>query len=162
MVTSDNDRDPWLGDEEQDDEAHPAPLDARQAAAWRSRHRAVSPSRVLLWQCMAGWLAVMLTWSLAESSAAPLSVAYGVLAIVLPAFPFAMAIVRGHSLAALVVWEFVKLMLSVMLLLLAPVVLGEVVWLALLAGVIVTINMYWIAPLWLARSGSVQADLKKS
>jgi ATP synthase protein I len=42
------------------------------------------------------------------------------------------------------VWELVKVVLTVALLLVAPRVVVDLNWLALVAGFVVTIKMYWL------------------
>ena len=49
------------------------------------------------------------------------------------------------ALLALVVIEGVKIMLTLALLLAAPIVVAQVNWLALLAGFVVTIKAAWVA-----------------
>lgn len=84
------------------------------------------------------------------------SVAYGFLAAWLPAVLFARLVARrmrmranaGSALVALMVGEGIKIALTVLLLLAAPVVLMQVHWLALLAGFVVTIKAAWLALWW--------------
>ncbi len=60
------------------------------------------------------------------------------------------------ALAGLFVWELVKVVLTVVLLAAAPKVISELSWLALLAGFVVTMKVYWLAWYWSAiRSRSV-------
>lgn len=127
------------------------PLDAQQAQAWRARQTVVSPWRVLRLQGLTGGLMTVLA-ALLFGRAVALSVAWGVLAVVLPAAVFARALVRhmqwrqaGAALAGLFVWEGVKVILTVVLLFLAPQVVKNLDWLALLAGFVVTIKVYWLA-----------------
>ena len=90
------------------------------------------------------------------------SVAWGVVAVVLPSAVFARAWARqmrlvqaGAALAGLFVWELVKIVLTVALLLAAPRLVPHLSWLALLAGFVVAMKVYWVA-MWLhpARSKS--------
>jgi ATP synthase protein I len=46
------------------------------------------------------------------------------------------------------VWQGVKLVLTVLLLALAPRVLSEVSWPALLAGMLLAMKVYWLALAW--------------
>ena len=48
-------------------------------------------------------------------------------------------------LAGLLFWELVKIILTVALLLVAPKVISNLSWLALVAGFVVTIKVYWLA-----------------
>ena len=80
------------------------------------------------------------------------SVAWGSVAVVVPAVVFVRALSRqmrrtqpGSALAGLMVWELVKILLTVALLLVAPKVISELSWLALVAGFVVTMKVYWLA-----------------
>ena len=48
-------------------------------------------------------------------------------------------------LVGLFFWELVKIILTVALLLVAPKVISNLSWLALVAGFVVTIKVYWLA-----------------
>jgi ATP synthase protein I len=49
------------------------------------------------------------------------------------------------SLLALFFWEGVKIVLSILMLVLAPVLLKNLNWLALVAGFVLVIKVYWLA-----------------
>ena len=74
------------------------------------------------------------------------------LAIVVPAALFARGVARnsGHAgyasgaIARLFAWEFVKLVLCIAMLAAAPVLVPNLHWLALLAGMVVTMKTYWL------------------
>jgi ATP synthase protein I len=51
----------------------------------------------------------------------------------------------SSALFGLFVWELVKIVLTVALLLVAPKVVAELSWLALVAGFVVTMKVYWLA-----------------
>jgi ATP synthase protein I len=89
-------------------------------------------------------------WTLA------LSASYGGIAVVLPVTVMIWGMTAGRltrllsvfaksSFLALVFWEGVKLVLSVLMLALAPVVLKNLNWLALVAGFVLVIKVYWLA-----------------
>ena len=59
-----------------------------------------------------------------------------------PGFP------PGAALAGLLLWEGVKLALTVGMLMAAPRFLGALSWPALLIGLVLTIKMYWVGLLW--------------
>jgi len=48
-------------------------------------------------------------------------------------------------LVGLFFWELVKIILTVALLLVAPKLISNLSWLALVAGFVVTIKVYWLA-----------------
>ncbi len=139
-----------LADADRDEEFKP--LNAQEAAAWRARQPGLSPWRVLMLQAMAGAVLVLLVAVLGGKSNLTASVAWGVWAVWLPALVFARALSRqmrqpraGSALVSLFVWEGVKIALTVALLLVAPRVVAELNWLALLAGFVITLKMYWLA-----------------
>ena len=128
------------------------PLSAQEAQIWRQHNPQASPWRVLLLQVGVGALMALLTglftgkWALAASSA------WGSVAVVVPAVVFVRALSRqmrrtqpGSALMGLMVWELVKIVLTVALLLAAPKVISDLSWLALVAGFVVTMKVYWLA-----------------
>ena len=128
------------------------PLSAEQAAAWRRQHPQTSPWRVLGLQVGVGTLMVLLTAGVTGESRLVASVAWGSMAVVIPAMVFVRALSRqmrrihpGSALMGLLVWEVVKIVLTVALLLVAPKVISDLSWLALVAGFVVTMKVYWLA-----------------
>ena len=88
-----------------------------------------------------------------------MSAAYGAIAVIIPASLFARGIMsKFSSLNAAMstfgffLWEAVKLGASLMLIALAPRFIEDVSWLAMLAGLFVTLKMYWLALLLRPRS----------
>jgi len=84
-----------------------------------------------------------------------LSWMYGAMTVVIPAALFARGLTsRTASVNAMaaalgfMVWQGVKWMVSVMFLVLAPRIVPELSWPALLAGLIVTMKVYWLALIW--------------
>ena len=162
-IVSDSDRgkaknqgavDPWGDTDSVDDglEADFKPLTPEQAAAWRQRNPVNSPWRVLALQLLAGVAVATLTGVVSGQTALAASAAWGVVSVVVPGFVFARALSRqmrlkqaGAALAGLFVWELVKVILTVALLLVAPKVVAGLNWLALVAGFVVTMKVYWLA-----------------
>ncbi len=54
----------------------------------------------------------------------------------------------SNALLGFFVWEMVKILLTVALLLVAPIMISDLNWFALVAGFVVTIKVYWLA-MWL-------------
>ena len=136
------------------------PLTPGEAQAWRLRNPAILPWRIIGLQVGIGFVMVLLTWLWAGESQMAASVAWGVLAVVIPAMVFVRALSRqinfGRPKSALVglfFWELVKIVLTVALLLAAPKVITDLSWLALVASFVVTIKVYWLAMMlgWLQR-----------
>jgi len=142
------------GSESADDGLEPdfKPLTPEQAAAWRQRNPVSSPWRVLGLQLLVGLAVAVLTGVVSGQLRLAASVAWGVVSVVVPGVVFARALARqmrlkqaGAALAALFVWELVKIVLTVALLLVAPKVVAGLSWLALVAGFVVTMKVYWLA-----------------
>ena len=99
-------------------------------------------------------LAMSAAWIWGRSSIA-FSLMYGAFAVVLPSALFArgmtsrLASVNAVSAAlSFAVWQGVKMVLTVLLLALAPKVLNEVSWPALLVGLLLTMKVYWLVLAW--------------
>jgi len=128
------------------------PLTAEQAQAWRQHNTMASPWRVLFLQVAVGALLAILTGLVSGQARLAASVAWGAVAVVIPAVVFVRALSRqmrrtqpGSALVGLFVWELVKIILTVALLLVAPKVVSDLSWLALVAGFVVTMKVYWLA-----------------
>lgn len=131
------------------------PLTADQAQLWRAKHPPLPVWPVLLVQALAGLSLVALLAGFASQERVPVvqSALYGVLAAWIPALIFARAELRcrrrgGSAMAglvALMVWEGIKVLLTVVMLLAALKVLAVVHWPALVAGFVVTIKAAWLA-----------------
>jgi ATP synthase protein I len=139
------------------------PLTPQEAQVWRMKNPTTSPWLILAVQVAVAVVLAMLVGVLSDRSAWAWSVAWGGFAVVLPASLFARALSRqmklassNAALAGLFVWELVKVVLTMVLLAAAPKVISELSWLALLAGFVVTMKVYWLAWYWSAiRSRSV-------
>jgi ATP synthase protein I len=130
------------------------PMTAEEARQWRSAHPAVSPWWVIVWQLVAGVVLAVLV-ALWAGKSAGVSAVYGSLAVVFPAALMVRGLQRqravaqpGAAMLGFVIWESVKVALTVALLLAAPKVVSPLNWLALVAGFVVTMKVYWVAA-WL-------------
>ena len=135
----------------EDEEPQIKPLTPEEAAVWRKRQPKMSTGRILVVQALFGAVVALLAWWIA-GRAAGWSAAYGALAIVVPAALFARGVARNSGSAAstpgaiarLFAWEFVKLVLCIAMLAAAPFLIPNLHWLALLAGLVVTMKTYWL------------------
>lgn len=144
------------------------PLTAGEAQQWRKRHPQLPVSRALMWEAFVGVVVAVLAWLFTRRAAVGWSAAYGALAGVLPAAVAAWGTSRwarpgfpaGAALAGLLLWEVVKLVLTVAMLWAAPRFLGVPSWPALLIGLVLTIKMYWVGLLWERplKSGSMRRE----
>jgi len=129
------------------------PLTAEQAQQWRERNSvALSLWRVLFWQAMAGSFVALAAWLITGRPSVGWSAGYGALAVVVPAALFArgissklMRLLPGGAMLGFFVWELVKIAVTIAMLFAAPRLVGALSWLALLAGFVVTIKVYWVA-----------------
>ena len=146
------------------------PLTRMEAERIRAANPPASMMRVLGVQVLTSLVVACLVRILTGLDAMGWSALYGGLAVWVPAALFARGMQRqkvtGHAGSALVgffVWELVKIVLTVALLLAAPRLIPGLNWLALLAGFVVTMKVYWLA-MWLhlVRTNSVGNAVKKT
>jgi len=128
------------------------PLSAQEADQWRSRNPPVAMWKVVAGQALVGVLVALVAWGLTGRTEVGWSAAYGALAVVAPAALFARGMSRqmasgkaGASMAGFFGWEMAKIVFTIALLAAAPWVVPGLVWLALLAGMVVTMKTYWVA-----------------
>lgn len=152
-------KDDWQGAKEQP----VVRITAAQAAVLRQQNPSLSPWVVVGLQCVAGVFVTLLAWVVSGEIAAE-SAAYGAIAVIMPAALFARGIMsKFSSLNAATasfgffLWEAVKIGASLLLIALAPRLIANLSWLAMLAGLFLTLKMYWLALLWRPRP---KANLK--
>ena len=134
------------------DEDEFKPLTREEARKVQALNPPVSLWKVVAGQAGVGVVVALLAWALTGNVQMLWSAGYGALAMVLPAALFARGLSRqksaAHGNAALVgffVWEMVKIGLTVAMLFAAPKLVEGLNWLALLAGFVVTMKVYWVA-----------------
>jgi len=137
------------GFDETEDEI--VPLTPAQIAAVKAANPAVSPWWVVAGQLAVGLLAVLLTWVFLGEAVAK-SLACGVLAVVVPAALFARGLTSrfaqanaGTAVMSFFLWELVKVVMTVGLLLAAHRWVTDLSWPAMLVGLVVTLKVYWLA-----------------
>jgi ATP synthase protein I len=146
-------------DEEEGVEAYFEPLTPEQAqtviVSLRKTASLLSPWRLIMLQLLVGVIATVVALVVSGEKRIALSVAYGAVAVVLPAGMFAWGVMRRQDApVALVaglrffIWEVAKVGLTVAMLFAAPALVVNISWLALLAGFVVTMKVYWVA-IWL-------------
>ena len=130
------------------------PLTAEEARQWRERNPGVSPWRVIGLQGVTALVVAVVAWVLFGRTVA-ISASYGAMAVIFPAMVLARGLRRqallrdsGAAFLSFVVWEVVKVVLTVALLLAAPKLVPALNWLALVAGFVVVMKVYWVAA-WL-------------
>ena len=138
---------------EDQEEASPVrPLSAEEARRVREQNPQVSPWWVVAGQAGVGLVSALLAWAMTGKQNVGWSVAYGALAVVLPAAVFARGLTgRFASLnpmsaaAGFMVWEMVKIALTLAMLAMAPRLVAGLSWPALLVGLILAMKVYWVA-----------------
>ena len=138
------------------------PLTAEEAAEWRRRNPPVSVVRVVKWQLLVGVVLAVAVGLITQRAGWAWSVAYGAVAVVIPAAFFArglrLHLGAGQENLAMVRFfglEIAKLVLTVVLLVLAPWVVPGLNWLALVLGLVVVMKTYWLALWLLTRSAKI-------
>lgn len=139
------------------------PLTAQEAEQWRSRNPPVSVWKIVVGQVLVGVVVALAAWVLTGRASMGWSAAYGALAVVVPAALFARGVLRrkasANPRAAMVGffgWEIAKIVLTVALLAAAPRLVPGLSWLALVAGMVITMKTYWVA--LLVRPGVRKTD----
>ena len=127
-------------------------LTAQEAQVLRESDPALSPWWVVGLQCVAGVVVALIAWGVSGEASVGWSAGYGALAVIIPAALFARGLMsRFSSLNAATasfgffLWEAVKIAVSISMLAAAPRLIENLSWLALLAGLVVTLKMYWLA-----------------
>ena len=128
------------------------PLTHEEAKKVRELNPAFSLWSVWAGQVGVGIVVAALAWLLTGQARMGWSAGYGALAVIIPAALFARGLSRQKSamhgnaaLAGFFVWEMVKIALTVAMLFAAPRLVEGLNWLALLAGFVVTMKVYWVA-----------------
>lgn len=139
-----------------EDDQPPAPLTPAQAQALRERHPQVSVWQVVAAQAAVGVAVAAVAWGLFGRGAGA-SALYGAAVIVVPVALLARGVgkmagaglVRGAM--GFLVWQGVKMVLSLAMLLLAARVVDGLNWPALLVAMAVCLQVNWLALLWRRR-----------
>ncbi len=150
-----NDR--WDTEDEAAREAAAAhrPLTREEAQALRLKDPPLSPWRVLKVQAGVGAGVALLAALLTGSRAVGWSALYGAATVVLPGVLMARGMTSrlssvspGASAVSFMLWEMVKIAVSMAMLLLAPKLVQPLSWPALLVGLVLCLKVYWVALLW--------------
>jgi len=128
------------------------PLTAEQVAELRKRQPLLSVWRVVSAQVVLGLLVATLVWFVSGQKAVVYSAVYGALAVIVPAALFARGLTSrvaslnaGAAVLGFFLWEMVKIGLTVAMLFAAPRLVNDLSWPAMLAGLVVTMKVYWVA-----------------
>ena len=147
--------DRWADEEDEAQTPTFKALTREEAQALRDKEPPLSPWRVIAVQVMVGMVAALLAVLITGRQVVAWSVLYGAATVVVPGALMARGMTSrlssvspGASAVSFMLWEFVKIAVSVGMLLLAPRLVQPLSWLALLAGMVLCMKVYWVALLW--------------
>jgi len=128
------------------------PLTAEQVRELRKHQPLLSVWRVVGVQAVLGLLLMVVVWLVSRQMAVVYSAGYGALAVIVPAALFARGLTSpvasvnaGAAVFGFFLWEMVKIGLTVAMLVVAPRLVNDLSWPALLAGLILAMKVYWVA-----------------
>ena len=134
------------------------PLTRAEVAALVAREPAVSPWRVVAVQAVVGGVAALVGWLITGQSEVMWSLLYGAATVVVPGALMARGMTSrlssmspGASAVSFMLWEMVKIGVSLVMLVVAGQIVQPLSWPALLVGLVVCIKVYWVALLWRRR-----------
>ncbi|WP_198301636.1 ATP synthase subunit I [Vitreoscilla filiformis] len=121
----------------------------------------VSPWRVIAVQAAVGLVLAALVALMSGSAKMAWSALYGAATVVVPGALMARgmtsrlsSLTPAVSAVSVMLWEFGKIAVSVAMLMLAPKVVPDLSWPALLGTLVVCIKVYWVALSWRGRKKS--------
>jgi ATP synthase protein I len=150
----------WDDEEGGDGQAPFKPLshDEARAVAAKDSH-AVSPWRVVAVQAAVGLVVALIAGAVTGRVEVFWSALYGAGVVVVPGALMARGMTSPlssvspvGSAVSFMLWEGVKIAVSVVLLILAVRIVQPLSWPALLAGLVVCIKVYWVALSWRRRT----------
>ena len=119
----------------------------------------MSPWWVVAVQAVVGVLAALIGAVVMGRSDVGWSLLYGAATVVVPGVLMARGMTSrltsmapGVSAVSFMLWEFVKISVSLAMLLVAGKIVQPLVWPALLVGMLVCMKVYWVALLWRRRA----------
>ncbi|MCY7369362.1 MAG: ATP synthase subunit I [Polaromonas sp.] len=128
------------------------PLTRTQAQTLRRASPPLSPWWVVAGQLLTGILVALLAWGVTGRQNVGWSAFYGGLTVVIPAALMArglasrlLSIHPGAAVAGFFLWEMVKVATTVGMLFAAPRLIVDLDWLAMLIGLMVTLQVYVVA-----------------
>lgn len=149
----------WDEDDERDDQPPFKTLTREEASALRRKEPPLNPWRVIAVQAGVGAGVALLAALLFGKVEVGWSALYGAACVVVPGALMARGMTSrlssmspGASAVSFMLWEMVKIAVSIAMLALAPKLVQGLSWPALLAGLVLCMKVYWLALLWRGRS----------
>ena len=134
------------------------PLTREEAEALRAKDPPLSPWRVIGVQVAVGAGVALLALLLAGRPEVGWSALYGAATVVLPGALMARGMTSrlsskspGASAVSFMLWEAVKIVVSIAMLALAPKLVQPLSWPALLVAMVLCMKVYWLALSWRGR-----------
>ena len=134
-------------------------LSREEADVLRAQEPPVSPWRVIAVQMAVGVMVTLIGWLITGRSEVAWSMLYGAATVVVPGALMARGMTSklssmspGASAVSFMLWEFVKIGVSVAMLVVANRIVQPLVWPALLVALVVCMKVYWVALLWRRRA----------
>jgi ATP synthase protein I len=131
------------------------PLTAEEVHNLRLQQPLLSIWRVVFAQVLVGLAVAAFTWLFTGLVSAAWSSAYGALAVVIPAALFARGLTSkattlnsGTAVFGFLLWEMVKIGLTIAMLYAAIWLVKDLSWPAMLVGLVVTMKVYWVVFAW--------------
>lgn len=144
-----------------DEEPPFKPLTAQEARRLREQIPVVSVWWVVAGQAAVGLVVALAAWAVTGRQNVGWSAGYGALAVVIPAAIFARGLTgRFTSLSAetaaagFMLWEMVKIALTVAMIVAAPRLVAALSWPAMLVSLVLTTKVYWLALAFPRRNAS--------
>lgn len=161
MAIARNTRNDRWDDEETraaEDTAANKPLTREEAQALRLEDPPLSPWRVIAVQAAVGGVVALGALLVTGRQEAGWSALYGAAAVVLPGALMARGMTSRlssmsptASAVSFMLWEAVKIAVSIAMLALAPKLVQPLSWPALLVGLVLCMKVYWLALSWRGR-----------
>ncbi len=158
MTDRNADRVAHHGFQDEEDDRPVIALTREEARVLREKNPTVSPWRVVVTQVAVGAAVALLAGVASGSAEVGWSALYGTATAVVPGALMARGMTRrvlnvapGASALGVMFWTLVKIGVSVLMLVLAPRVVQPLSWPALLAALVVCVQVYWFALLWRGR-----------
>jgi ATP synthase protein I len=149
----------WEDDDEGAGLAAFKTLTREEASALRAKEPPLNPWRVIAVQGGVGAVVALLAALATGRVEVGWSALYGAACVVVPGALLARGMTSrlssmspGASAVSFMLWEVVKIAVSVAMLMLAPKLVQGLSWPALLAGLVLCMKVYWFALLWRGRA----------
>jgi ATP synthase protein I len=141
--------------DDHDDEAPFHTLTRAEAESLRARQPQVPAWWVVAAQAVVGLVGAVLAWLLTGDRAVGMSALYGAAVVVVPGALMTRgmssrisSVSPGASAASFMLWEMVKIAVSVLMLMLAPKIVQPLSWPVMLVSLMVCMQVYLLALLW--------------